>query len=294
MPSGVRNIRCFPEPVTQLGEGPVWNANARLLHWIDCDGRALFDMDVASGRVRRTELPKAPGSYALRARGGMIMAYRNQLALIAADGVTHETVPTPCIDFAAERFNDGRCDRRGRFWVGSMDKSLKSPVGGLFRVDADLAVRRMAGDIVLSNGIAFSPDDRTMYHTDSRSPVIYACDFDIDAGTVSNRRVFADFRNCRGRPDGCVMDAEGCLWVAEYDGGCLVRLDPSGRRMEEIAMPVSRPTCPVFGDDDLRTLYVTSMRLGLKEDALQVEPQAGCLFAVRVDVPGLPETPFAG
>ena len=294
MSSGVRNITCFPEPVCQLGEGPVWSANERALHWIDCDGRAMFDMDIASGSVRRTDLPKAPGSYAMRARGGMIMAYRNQLALIAADGLTHEVVPTPCIDFALERFNDGRCDRRGRFWVGSMDKSLKAPAGGLFRVDADLSVQRVAGDIVLSNGIAMSPDDRTLYHTDSRAPVIYAYDFDIDAGAVSNRRVFSDFRHCCGRPDGCVMDAEGCLWVAEYDGGCVVRLDPAGRRMEEIAMPVSRPTCPVFGGDDLRTLYVTSMRLGLTEDALREQPHAGCLFAVEVGVPGLPETPFAG
>jgi sugar lactone lactonase YvrE len=224
----------------------------------------------------------------------MIVAYRNQLALVDLAGGEHEVLQATGVDFAVERFNDGACDRKGRLWTGTMDRKMREPVGSLYRVDPDFSVHRIESGITVSNGIAFSPDDRVMYHTDSGASTIYAYDFDLAHGTVRNRRVFADFRGQRGRPDGCTIDAQGHVWVAEVMGSRVVELDPSGRRIREIELPVTRPTCPMFGGDDLRTLYVTSMQHALSKEDLERQPQAGCLFSIRLDVPGLPEPRFAG
>lgn len=284
--------RPLAEPVAVLGEGPVWDARRKLLHWVDCDQKILFALDPTTGGVARTELPHFPGSYAFRRDGGLVMAYRNQLVLMDKDGGDVRSVETPGVDFAVERFNDGACDRRGRFWVGTMDRKLKEPVGHLFRLDPDLTFTPIEGGLTASNGIAFSPDDRTMYHTDTGAARIYAYDFDLDSGAVSNRRVLAEFTH--GRPDGCTIDAEGHLWVAAINAGEMVRLDPAGRRVGAIALPVSRPTSAMFGGPALKTLYITTMRFGLSPEEQAAQPYAGCLFAAEVEVPGLPEPEFAG
>jgi sugar lactone lactonase YvrE len=282
----------WAEPVAVLGEAPLWDARHRRLHWVDCDQKLLFGLDPATGAVSRTELPHFPGSYAFRRGGGLVMAYRNRIVLADADGGEASAVETPGVDFAVERFNDGACDRRGRFWIGTMDRKLKEPVGNLFRLDPDLTFTRIETGLTASNGIAFSPDDRTMYHTDTGAARIYAYDFDLDSGAVTSRRVFAEFTH--GRPDGCTIDADGHLWVAAINGGEVVRLDPEGRRVGAIALPVSRPTSTTFGGADLRTLYITTMRFGLSPEEQAAQPQAGCLFAAEVEVPGLPEPEFAG
>lgn len=284
--------KALAEPVAILGEGPVWDARRGRLQWVDCDQKILFGLDPTTGAVSRTGLPHFPGSYAFRRRGGLVMAYRNQLVLMDEDGSNAQPVETPGVDFGVERFNDGACDRRGRFWIGTMDRKLKAPVGNLFRLDPDLTFTQIESGLTASNGIAFSPDDRTMYHTDTGAARIYAYDFDLDSGAVTSRRVFAEFTH--GRPDGCTVDAEGHLWVAAINGGEVVRIDPEGRRVDAIALPVSRPTSTMFGGADLRTLYITTMRFGLTPEEQVAQPHAGCLFAADVDVPGLPEPEFAG
>jgi sugar lactone lactonase YvrE len=155
-------------------------------------------------------------------------------------------------------------------------------------------LREVESNLVCSNGIAFSPDDRTMYHTDTGAGRIYAYDYDIAAGDVANRRVLADFVGQTGRPDGCTIDAEGHLWVAQVGGGMIVRLDPKGNRVREIKMPTARPTSVMFGGREFQTLFVTSMKFGLSPEAAAEQPDAGGLFAIDLDVPGLPEPTFAG
>lgn len=289
-----RDIRCYEEPRAVLGEGPLWDPQRGRLTWLDAAEKMMFTLDPASGQIASTELPHYPGSYAYRGDGSMIMAYRNALAIIDGGTAASDQLETPGVDFTVERFNDGACDRAGRFWVGTMDRKLKDPVGALFRLDPDRRLTRMVGELTASNGIAFSPDDRVMYHTDTGAACIYAYDFDIDTGAIANRRVFADFTNWRGRPDGCTIDAEGCIWAAAIGAGEVVRIDPAGRRVAEIPLPVVRPTSVMFGGADLRRLFITSMQFGLSPDELAAQPQAGCLFAVDVDVPGLPEPCFAG
>lgn len=286
-------VRTLEVPVAVLGEAPLWDAGAGALLWVDCDQRRLFTLDPEGGAVTTQELPGNPGSYALRVGGGMVMAYRNRLVLADGDLPDAREVETPLLDFATERFNDGACDRRGRFWVGTMDRKLKEPVGSLYRIDPDLKMTRMESGLVCSNGIAFSPDDRTLYHTDTGAGTIYAYDYDAGSGDIAGRRTFADFADRTGRPDGCAIDAEGCLWVAQIGGGLVVRLDPAGRRMREIAMPAHSVTSLAFGGADLRTLYVTSASFRPAPDGTR-NPAAGLVFAVEPDVPGLPEPAFAG
>lgn len=287
-------IRVFDAPICTLGEGPVWDAALGALHSIDAAGRMMHRNDASGAPTGSWALPRLPGSYAHRAGGGILMAWRNGLGLIDPEAGRFEDIPGLPIDFARERFNDGACDRRGRFWAGTMDRGLREPVGALYRIDPDLTVHRMMEGITLSNGIAFSPDDRVMYHGDSRPGVVRAYDFDLETGRIANPRIHIDFTAGHGRPDGCTMDAEGCLWVAEVEAGRIVRFDPAGKRMREIAMPVAKPTSVMFGGAGLATLFVTSMRYGLTEEALAAQPLAGRIFALEPGVAGLPEPRFVG
>ena len=286
-------FRHILEPRAVLGEAPVWDPVSRRLHWVDCDQKKLFRLDARTQAVDRIDLPHYPGSYAFVRGGGMVMAYRNQLVLLDADLAPIQAIETGA-DFSRERFNDGACDRRGRFWIGTMDRRLKEPVGHLFRVDPDLRATCMVSDLIASNGIAFSPDDKVMYHTDTGAMRIYAYDFDFASGSIANRRVFADFTGQRGRPDGCAIDSEGHLWVAEIGAGLIVRIDPMGARVQTAEVATPRPTSVAFGGGSLRTLYVTSMQHGLTPEQLAAEPLAGCLFFAEVEVAGLPEPYFGG
>jgi sugar lactone lactonase YvrE len=284
----------YPEPRAVLGEAPIWEARTQRLYSVDCDQKKLFRLDPVGHAIETFALPHSPGSYAFRDRGGMLMAYRNQLALLDPEAGGNAALEADGIDFAIERFNDGKCDRAGRFWAGTMDRRMSEPVGALYRIDPDMSVHRMAGGMKVSNGLAFSPDDRIFYHTDSRSGQIRAYDFDIATGEIRNGRIHFDFAGRSGRADGFTIDIEGCLWAAEIDAGRVVRIDPKGRCVREIALPTTWPTSAMFGGAALRTLYVTTMQHRLTEEQLAQQPQAGCLFAIELDVPGLAEPRFAG
>jgi L-arabinonolactonase len=212
----------------ELGECPTWDElSGRLLH-IDVIGRRLLSCEPDGGQAEEVSLAEIPGSFALRRNGGLLMAYRRGLAL--RDPAGNETsieLPSQW-DGSRERFNDGSCDALGRFWVGTMDRCLQETVGALYRLDCDLTVHRTASGFGISNGIAWSPDNRTMYHCDSRPPVIYAYEFDLDAGVARNRRILVDFTSPMGMPDGCATDVEGFIWVAAPGTGQVMRFDPEG------------------------------------------------------------------
>lgn len=281
-------------PRAVLGEAPLWNPQTSRMSWVDCDQKKLFELDPETSEVVTKVLPSAPGSYAFRRSGGMIMAFRNRLALYGADGEIERIVETPMLDFSIERFNDGACDRKGRFWVGTMDPKMGRPTGSLYRVDADLSITRMQDGIMVSNGLTFSPDDKIMYHTDSRISKIYAYDFDLESGAIANRRIHLDFAAAHGRPDGCTIDEEGYLWVAVIERGAVVRFAPDGSEVGCIDLPVSRPTSVMFGGGDLRTLYITTMMHALSREEIEKQPLAGCLLSVRTRERGLPESFFGG
>jgi sugar lactone lactonase YvrE len=284
-------VRAIVAETDQLGECPVWDDRTRRLSWIDVTGKRLSSCTGSGGKIARTMLPDHPGSFRLRAEGGMILAFRRGIALFDAGGQEIEYQGLPAEIAPRERFNDGACDARGRYWVGTMDRHMRDPVGGLYRIDADLSIRRMTDGLCLSNGIAWSPDGASLYQCESRPARIYVHDFDVEAGAVANRRIFIEFAgDAAGGVDGCAMDAEGFLWVASPRAGKILRFDPTGKLEREIATPIALPTCIGFGGDDLKTMFVTSMR----PQGGSATPLDGAVFAEGVDVAGMAACRFAG
>ncbi|MEE8171424.1 MAG: SMP-30/gluconolactonase/LRE family protein [Alphaproteobacteria bacterium] len=277
-----------------LGEVPVWDAAAGRLWWTDVFRPAIHRLDAASGKVESWTPPDKVHSFALREAGGLVIAGRKGFALYDPENETYELLHDPREDREGTLLNDGRTDRQGRFWAGSMDKMLKRPSGHLYRLDADHQSFAMADGITLSNGMAFSPDGGTLYCADSLLKNIFSFDLDTETGGLANKRVFAETGALPGIPDGATVDAEGYLWSARFDGGRVLRHAPDGSVVQEIAFPVSRVTSCALGGADLKTLYVTSAFFRLTDEQRAAEPLAGALFAVKVDVPGLPEPRYRG
>ncbi|HEX6740294.1 MAG TPA: SMP-30/gluconolactonase/LRE family protein [Sphingomicrobium sp.] len=285
-------IQCVADVGAVLGEGPLWAARERALYWVDINGRKLFRLN-AQGQLTEWSTPLRVGSIAPRAGTGFIAGTDQGIALIHPDANLYDVMVRPEADQPGNRFNDGKLDRRGRFWAGTMDDREREDSGTLYRVDPDLGWTAVDGGYRVTNGPAFSPSGEVMYHSDSARQVTYAFDLD-EEGNASNRRVFLQFGPGDGFPDGMTVDSDGCLWIAFWDGWCVRRFSPSGERLETIRMPVARPTSCVFGGPDLDRLYVTSARRDLDEQALAMQPNAGGLFMLVPGVRGIPDLPFAG
>jgi sugar lactone lactonase YvrE len=272
-----------------LGEGPAWVERDQALWFVDIKSPTIFRW--SEGGVDRWTPPLRIGSLAPAARGGFVAGTESGFYFADPAAGRYEAITDPEPLLASNRFNDGKTDRSGRFWAGTMDDREEEVQGTLYRLDADLNWSAVDSGYMVTNGPAFSPDGRTMYHTDSAKRLIYA--FDLDAeGVASNRRPFARFRDEHGYPDGMTVDAEGCLWVAFWDGWCIRRVSPEGDVLQVIEMPVERPTSCAFGGPLLDRLFVTSARVGLNQNALAVQPLAGALFMLETSVRGIPERIF--
>lgn len=278
----------------KLGEVPVWDVAEQALYWVDIEGKLLQRLHPESGRVDRWQMPERIACFALRERGGLIVAFASGIAFLDLDSGDIDWIARPEAGKPSNRFNEGKCDRRGRFWTGSMDDSLKAHSAALYRVDPDLSVRRALDGVGISNSIVWSPDDRYFYFADTLDGVIDRFDFDIETGRIDNRRRIVDLSGTGMAPDGSTVDAEGCLWNAQWDGWRVVRYSPQGEVLRIVELPVQKPTSCMFGGPDLATLYVTSAVWDLDEKALEDQPHAGGLFALDVGVSGLPEPRFAG
>ena len=260
-----------------LGEGPSWSTAEGALYWVDVIRPAVFRYEPGRGQTAIWPLAGTVGCAATRAKGGLVLAAESRfVALDATNGAT-QILADAEPDMPHNRFNDGKVDRRGRLWAGTIDRRTEKPTGSLYRLDADLTVTRMESGVICSNGIGWSPDDRTMYFTDSMIRTIWAYDFDLETGDIANRRVFVRLADDDGVPDGLTVDAEGFVWSAVWDGWRIVRYAPDGRIDREIPMPVQRPSSCMFGGTDLRTLYVTSACADLDATALSRGPRAGAL-----------------
>jgi sugar lactone lactonase YvrE len=235
-------------------------------------------------------LPEITGSICLTETDDLLAAMTSGIYALADDGAVGACMATPENE-PDNRFNDGRCDRAGRFIVGTMNDRVRLPTGSLWQLSHNKC-RFLADDIIVPNSIAFSPDDDRMYFADTYRHVIFVFDYDLDTGSIHNRRVFSDMKGWTGRPDGSQIDADGCLWNAEYAGGRVVRYTPDGRIDRVISLPVSQPTSCTFGGPNLDELYITTASQRLTPEQLAAEPFAGALFVVRPGVCGLPEGRF--
>lgn len=271
-----------------VGEGPLWDATSQSLYFIDILAPALFRLNPATKALQRWDMPSKIGSFGLCPDGRAVVAL--------VDGVYYFDFATKKLDFLVNpepgiegnRLNDGKIGPDGYFWIGSMDdRPEKEPRAGLFRVGPDKSCTRLLDGLIVSNGLAWSPDGRTMFHSDSRHRFIQKFDFDAKTGAATNKRVIRTMSDEDGRPDGAACDAEGFYWSAGVSAGVLNRIAPDGTIVSRIPVPVAAPTMPCFGGPDLKTLYVTSLtsdRLGPKE--------GGTLISFRVDVPGAPIARF--
>jgi sugar lactone lactonase YvrE len=286
------NIRFVTDFAAVIGEGPLWSPHHAALYWIDTVTRKLMRMRAPFEKSEIRDLPYRPSCLASLPDGRLLVGYKKGVGLFDFDRGQALQLPLEGVSFENEIFNDGACDAAGRLWIGTRDRNVSSPLGALYRIGPDLKAERQADKLIVSNGLAWSPDGRTMYHTDSRPGRIDAYDFDMKAGRISNRRVFMDYASKHGHADGCTMDAEGCLWVAEVEGSRVARYSPEGKLDREIRLPVPKPTSVMFGGEKLSTLFVTSMRYGLSEEELAAAPNSGMIMAIDLDVQGLPEPDF--
>ena len=287
-------LECVHKGEHVLGESPIWSAAEQALYWVDIQAPAIHRLDPASGRVTTWTLDEPVGSIALRAQGGLLAAMKSGFHFFDPGTATLAPIADPEPHLPENRFNDGRCDRAGRFWAGTMSEASRDPVGSLYCLEPNLTVRLVRRGISVPNSLAWSPDSRVMYFADSHRRRIWAYDFDIDAGAIANERVFVNLDDHPGVPDGSTVDAEGCLWNAEHGGGRICRYAPDGRLERTIGLPVTQPTCCIFGGPDLKTLYITTARENLSPDQLAAQPLAGAVFAIEAGVSGLPEPAFAG
>lgn len=281
---------CEPRVVVEagdtLGEGPVWDAAAGHLWWLDIKRCMLQRYRPATGGLRRWELLETPGALAVRADGGLLLAVRSGFAGFDPETGSLTMLNRPEPDRGANRFNDGKCDPLGRFWAASMDDSEQERTGALYRYEPDGTCIRVLDGLGIPNTFAWTPDAATFYFAETMDRVIYAFETDPETGDIAHRRVFARIDE-PVYPDGSAIDSEGCLWNAHWDGWRLARYRPDGTVERVVDMPVQRPTSCAFGGPDLGVLYVTSARKGLSAAQLAGQPLAGSLFAFEVEVPGL-------
>ncbi len=287
----------------ELGESPFWHPGEGRLYWVDIPACNILRAEAESGAVQSWAMPSEPGCIAPAASGGLVIALRDGIyrapqwagALRLMRRFDHDTGTT--------RFNDGKADPLGRFWAGTMYEPRTMAAAELFALDCrdgrPLQVQRMAGDATIANGLAWSPDGRTVYWSDTPGHVIRAWDWDAQANTLARERVFQQFPHkpddwqsgmpgYGGRPDGASVDAQGNYYAAMFEGARLLKFSPSGVLLAEIPTPAQCPTMPCFGGEDLRTLFITTARHNRPQHELQRLPQSGCVFSTRVDTPGLP------
>ena len=286
-------VRLLVDAADRLGECALWCERSGAFWWTDIEGSRLRRLD-AEGRLRAWSLPQRLGSFAFCAGADprLLLGLASGIALFDPDSGTLSAVVPVEADQPATRINDGRCDRQGRFVFG-MYNPREEAISGFYRVHADLRIERLPlPPAAVANSLCFSPDGATMYCTDSPSRTIGGLDYHAD-GRLGRPEVFVRLGAAEGYPDGSCIDAEGGLWNAQWDGGCVVRYAPQdGRATTRIALPVSRPTCPAFGGPALDRLFVTSARGGLARERLREEPQAGGVFVVEPGWRGLPESRF--
>lgn len=287
-------IACVAPLGCILGEGPIWD-EAGFLWWVDIKAPALHRYRAAGGEVRSWPLPEPVGAAALRRNGGLLLALQGGFAFFDPDTGALERLFDPEPQSVQNRLNDGKCDVRGRFWVGSMHDPEQDPTGHLYRLDPDLGLERFDMGFVVTNGPAWSGDGRTFYFTDSAGRRIWAYDFDMAEGRLGPRRLFAELTPEEGHPDGQCVDAEGGVWTAHWNGARVTRRLADGTVDRVIELPVPLVTSCCFGGAGLDTLYVTTARVGLPPSALASAPLSGGLFVIRgLGATGLPSPRFGG
>jgi len=292
----------------ELGESPFWHPHEQMLYWVDIPGKKIQRANVHLGTVDTWDMPSEPGCIAPAASGGLVMALRHGVFRAHSWGGPLQRIATLDYDPSRMRANDGKCDPLGRFWIGTMDESRAAHDAALYCLDGRGGgtpnLSRKAGPATTANGLAWSPDGRTLYWADTPAHVVWAWDVEPATNTLRAQRTFHQFppkpadwqfgqAGYPGRPDGAAVDVDGNYWVAMFEGGRLCQFAADGRLLAEVPTPLQCPTMACFGGDDLRTLYLTSARHKRSAAELQAFALSGCVLSMRAPVPGLPVNFYA-
>ncbi len=288
----MQEVKAFSGQRAQLAECPLWEPREQALYWVDIDGRALHRRRMDGSDQETWKLPAEPGCIA-RAADGLVLAMRTGIFHFdTGSGRLRQLAAAP-YDTSVQRFNDGRCDAKGRLWVGTIHEPRDGPHATLYCFENG-RLRDAGLHVTVSNGLAFAPDSKTMYHADTKAHVVRAYPFDDASGSLGTPRVLHQFAAERGpayggRPDGAAVDQDGNYWIAMYEGGCLLQLSPSGELLDKRLLPVRCPTMPAFGGEDMQTLFVTSASHGRSAEELAQFPQSGQVLSMRAPCCGRPE-----
>jgi sugar lactone lactonase YvrE len=276
----------------RLGEGPLWDRAKQVLYWVDIYNHRVHVFEPSSGDDCHWDVGDVVSALALMTGDKLLMALGSRIAYLDLTSGAVETLYSADFAIPGARFNDGKCDPQGRFWVGTI--SPEPGTAALYRYDPDGSMRVMETGLTISNGLGWSPDGGTFYLIDSPQRQIYAYRFDGETGDIGDRRVAVDLGDEPVEPDGLAIDTNGNLWTALWDGWAVACFSPTGEVLGRVELPVQRPTCPTFGGSDLSTLYVTTASVGLSQQQIQQGFYAGDLFAIAAPAPGLATNPFGG
>jgi sugar lactone lactonase YvrE len=285
----------------QLGESPFWHPQEQMLYWVDIPAKQIHRCNVFMNTVESWVMPSEPGCIAPAMSGGLVIALRDGIYRARDWGGELVKLAAARHDTATTRFNDGKADPTGRFWAGTMFEPRTVASAQLFTLNRG-ALDVKVSNATIANGLAWSPDAKTMYWADTPTHAVRAWDWDATGNTMSSERIFKrwpgkpagwqfgenGFEHYGGRPDGAAVDVEGNYYVAMFEGARICKLSPSGVELASMPLVAQCPTMPCFGGDDLKTLYVTTARYHRSDAELDAYPQSGCVFSMRVDVPGLP------
>jgi sugar lactone lactonase YvrE len=279
----------------ELGEGPIWDSEHQVLYWVDIIGQKLHIYDPALKVDRSIPLGQYVSAVVPRSKGGVALTTQNGFFRLDLNSGELQPITDPESEKQNNRFNDGKCDAAGRFWAGTMSINGTDLSGSLYCLEIDGIARKVFNNIGISNGIAWSLDNKIMYYVDSPTKQVAAFDYDIHSGTPTNRRVIIDLTNGDVFPDGMTIDEEGMLWVALWDGYRVCRWNPhTGELLQTISIPAAKVSACTFGGRNLDELYITTARENMSAEQLEKEPMAGSVYRVKLDVRGIPAYSFGG
>lgn len=278
-----------------LGEGPCWDADEELLYWVDIMGKKIHIYNPTNQMNETIEVEQHVTSVVKRESGGLLLTTESGIYSFDKEKHNIELLVDPESELTNNRFNDGKCDPAGRFWAGTMDFGGEKPSGSLYRLDTNLQIKKIRDNVMISNGIAWSPNYETMYYVDSPTKRLVAFDYNIKTGEIKNERVFVTIPENEGVPDGITTDMDGHIWIAQWGGSRVSRWNGlTGKLLDTINVPASQVTSCAFGGKDMNELYITTARDGLSERDLLNEPLAGGVFRLNTNVRGMPSFIFKG